>query len=113
MKRLSLLCICHCILAVPLFAQMQTGNIFGKVQAKDGSALPGVTVVLTGVGAPQTFVSDSQGNFRFPNLSPGAYNLKAELAGFGTSARQGINVSVGANADVTMMLNPSVEQDLN
>jgi len=31
----------------------QTGNIYGKVQAKDGSVLPGVTVTLTGVGAPR------------------------------------------------------------
>ena len=58
MKRLSLLCICLCILALPLFAQVQTGNIFGKVQAKDGTALPGVTVVLTGVGAPAQPVLD-------------------------------------------------------
>ncbi|MGZ4778414.1 MAG: outer membrane beta-barrel protein, partial [Thermoanaerobaculia bacterium] len=112
MKRLSRWCICLCIVAVPLFAQIQTGNIYGKVQAKDGSALPGVTVVLTGVGAPQTFVSDSQGNFRFPNLSPGTYGLKAELAGYGSSVRQGINVSIGANADVTMMLNPSVAESI-
>jgi len=112
MKRLSLLCICLCILAVPLFAQLQTGNIFGKVQAKDGSALPGVTVVLTGVGAPQTFVTDAQGNFRYINLSPGTYSLKAELADYGTSSRQGISVSVGQNADVTMMLNPSVAESI-
>jgi len=35
--------------AVGAYAQFQTGNIYGKVQAKDGSALPGVTVTLTGV----------------------------------------------------------------
>ena len=46
---------------------MQTGNIFGKTQAKDGSVLPGVTVTLTGPGAPQTFVTDATGSFRFVN----------------------------------------------
>ena len=112
MKRLSLLCICLCIAALPAFAQLQTGNIFGKVQAKDGSALPGVTVVLTGVGAPQTFVTDAQGAFRFINLSPGSYSLKAELAGYGTSTRQGIAVNIGRNADVTMTLNPSVAESI-
>ena len=69
------------LLAVSGFAQFQSGNIYGKVQAKDGSVLPGVTVVLTGFGAPQTAVTDAAGNFRFLNLSPGAYALKAELAG--------------------------------
>ena len=112
MKRLSLLCICLCIAAFPAFAQLQTGNIFGKVQAKDGSALPGVTVILTGVGAPQTFVTDAQGAFRFINLSPGSYSLKAELAGYGASARSGINVNIGRNADVTMTLNPSVAESI-
>src|SRR5439155_11431271 len=93
-------------------AQFQTGNIYGKVQAKDGNALPGVTVTLTGVGAPQTQISDAQGNFRFINLSPGAYSLKADLAGYGTSTRAGITVNVGRNADVTMTLNPSVSESI-
>src|SRR5437660_4791845 len=93
------------LFAVSAFAQFQTGNIYGKVQAKDGSVLPGVTVVLTGFGAPQTTVTDAQGNFRFLNLSPGAgYTLKAELAGYGTATRGGIGVRVGSNSDVTLTL---------
>src|SRR5438093_9047546 len=61
--------------AVSAFAQFQTGNIYGKVQAKDGSVLPGVTVVLTGVGAPMTTITGPQGEFRFLSLSPGTYSL--------------------------------------
>ena len=71
--------LCISLLAVSAFAQFQTGNIYGKVQAKDGSALPGVTVVLSGVGAPQTTVSDAQGNFRFVSLSPATYTLELQL----------------------------------
>ena len=101
------------LLAVSGFAQFQTGNIYGKVQAKDGSVLPGVTVVLTGFGAPQTTVTDAQGNFRFLNLSPGAgYSLKAELAGYGTATRGGVGVRVGSNSDVTLTLNPSVSESI-
>jgi len=82
MRRGSILIIlCVALMAVGAYAQYQTGNIYGKVQAKDGSVLPGVTVTLTGIGAPQTTVTDAQGNFRFPNLSPGTYNIKGELAG--------------------------------
>src|SRR2546428_4826561 len=97
--------LCIALFAVSAFAQIQSGNIYGKVQAKDGSVLPGVTVTLTGVGAPQTTVSDAQGNFRFINLSPGTYALKADLSGYGTASRTGIGVRLGANADVTMTLN--------
>src|SRR5882762_3541157 len=103
---------CVALLAGSALAQYQTGNIYGKVQAKDGSVLPGVTVLLTGVGAPQTFVTDTGGDFRFLSLSPGTYQLKAELAGFGTAVRQGISVNVGKNADISITLNPSVEQSI-
>src|SRR5207248_3892444 len=93
---MAIIAIALCSLfAVSGFAQLQSGNIFGKVQAKDGSVLPGVTVTLTGGGAPQTFVSEAQGNFRFLNLSPGTYTLKAELAGYGTSTRAGVGVRLG------------------
>src|SRR5437867_10291531 len=104
--------LCIALFAVSAFAQIQSGNIYGKVQAKDGSVLPGVTVTLTGVGAPQTAITDPQGGFRFLNLSPGTYSIKAELAGFGAAARTGVGVRVGANADVTMTLNPSVTESI-
>lgn len=100
------------LIAVSAFAQAQSGNIFGKVQAKDGSVLPGVSVTLTGVGAPQTFVSDATGAFRFLNLAPGTYKLKAELAGFGTATRLGVTVNLGRNADVTMTLNPAAAESI-
>ena len=100
------------LLCFPLYAQLQTGNIFGHVQTKDGAVLPGVTVTLTGVGAPQTFITDAGGAFRFLNLSPGTYSLKAELANFGTSTRQGITVNIARNADVTMTLNPSQTESI-
>jgi hypothetical protein len=104
--------VCVALLAGPALAQFQTGNIYGKVQAKDGSVLPGVTVVLTGVGAPQTNVTDSQGLFRFINLSPGAYSLKAELAGYGSAIRSGVRVNVGQSADLTITMNPSVSESI-
>jgi hypothetical protein len=105
--------LCISLLAISAFAQLtQSGNIYGKVQGKDGSALPGVTVTLTGMGAPATQISDAQGNFRFIGLSPGTYALKAELAGLGTASRAGIGVSLGRNADVTMTLNPTVAESI-
>src|SRR5438874_2821249 len=103
---------CTTLFAVSGYAQFQTGNIYGKVQAKDGSVLPGVTVVLTGVAAPQTTITDAQGDFRFLSLSPGTYSVKAELAGYGSATRSGIGVRVAQNADVTMTLNPSVSESI-
>ena len=100
------------LLAFGAFAQTQSGSISGEVQATDGARLPGVTVTLTGVGAPQTTVSDSQGRFRFPNLSPGNYSLRGELSGYGSATRSGISVNIGRNAEIAMTLNPSVAQTI-
>ena len=100
------------LIVVNAFGQVQTGNIFGSVEANDGSALPGVTVTLTGVGAPSTTLTDSQGRFRFVNLTPGTYSLKAELSGYGTATRAGLGVNIGRNAEVSMQLNPSVSDTI-
>ncbi|HEY0140151.1 MAG TPA: TonB-dependent receptor [Thermoanaerobaculia bacterium] len=100
------------LVAVSGFAQTQSGNIFGKVVQNDGSALPGVTVTLTGVGAPQTTYTDEQGNYRFINLSPGSYTIKAELAGLGTATRSGVTVNIGRNAEVALTLNASVSDTI-
>jgi hypothetical protein len=98
--------------AASAFGQVQSSTLYGNVVANDGAALPGVTVTLTGVGAPQITVTDDQGRFRFPNLSPGSYTLRAELAGFGTATRAGIGVRLGASPDVRLTLNPSVTQTI-
>ncbi len=100
------------LFTISVHAQFQTGNIYGKVQGKDGSVIPGVTVTLKGGGAPQVFVTDAQGAFRFINLSPGTYALKGELEGYGTSTRTGLTVSVGRNSDVTLTLSPTITETI-
>lgn len=100
------------LMSISAFGQTQTGSIYGTVVGNDGGVLPGVTVTLTGVGAPQSTVTDSQGRFRFPNLSPGTYALKAELSGYGTATRSGVGVRIGGSPDIAMTLNPSVSQTI-
>ncbi|MDQ6799692.1 MAG: carboxypeptidase-like regulatory domain-containing protein, partial [Acidobacteriota bacterium] len=104
--------VCVALLAGSALAQYQTGNIYGKVQAKDGSVLPGVTVTLTGIGAPQVNITDGQGLFRFINLSPGDYTLRADLSGYGAATRSGVHVAVSQSADVTITMNPSVSESI-
>lgn len=98
------------LVAVSASAQYQTGNIYGHTKDGDGAVLPGVTVTLSGVGAPLTTVTDNSGHFRFLNLSPGTYTIKAELTGMGTATRTGLGVRVGANVDVVMTLNPAMSE---
>src|SRR5215203_2206747 len=92
------------VLALPALAQIQSGNLYGTAVGPDGQPMPGVTVALTGVGAPQTTVSDAQGQFRFLGLSPGLYSVESQLEGFAPDRREQIEVNVGRNTEVTMTL---------
>jgi hypothetical protein len=102
------------LLAMPALAQLQSGNLFGTVKSPTGETLPGVTVTLTGGGAPQVQVTDAQGRFRFPGLAPGSnYAVKAELQGFSPLESSGITVNVGRNTDIELTLSAQVEDVIN
>lgn len=100
-------------LAPPLVAQNLTGGLYGRVVTDDGSLLPGVTITLTGVGAPQTTFSDQQGNFRFLNLSPGVYAVYAELPGYGNAVHNDVAVSLSQNAEIVFTMHPAVTDTIN
>jgi len=91
------------------FAQLQTGNLYGTVTDDKGASLPGVTVTLTGQGAPQVQVTNAQGQFRFLSLSPGSFDLKAELEGFSTIDYPNIVINIGRNTTIEVKLSPAVE----
>ena len=55
--------------------QAQSGNIYGKVVAEDGSALPGVTVTLSGGGPTLVTATDSRGEFHYLTLAPGTLRI--------------------------------------
>ncbi|MGH9361747.1 MAG: carboxypeptidase-like regulatory domain-containing protein, partial [Thermoanaerobaculia bacterium] len=93
----------------PASAQLQSGNVQGNVVDEQGAALPGVTVTLSGLGAPQVFVTDAQGNFRFLGLAPGRYQLSAALEGFSTVEYPNVSVSVGRNTAVEITMSSAVE----
>jgi hypothetical protein len=90
------------LLTAGFICAQEFGAIRGKVTDKDGNALPGVNITLTGSKTAQrSLVSSAEGNFRFLNL-PGAsdYTLTVALAGFKTYTRQQLAVSYGR--DITM-----------
>ena len=87
------------------FAQIPspTGNLYGTALDPDGNSLPGVRVTLAGPGASQETTTDSKGDFHFLNLSPGAYSVSLERAGFETVHRD-VAVALGKNAVLSVSL---------
>src|SRR5688572_23228193 len=83
-----------------------TGTIQGRVSDAQGAVLPGVTVTATSpalLGA-QTAVTSETGNYRFPAVPPGNYEISYELAGFNTLKRSGISITLGFTANVNVEL---------
>lgn len=96
-KSLSWWCLLA-LLAAPLvtgtaFAQTFTGGIRGAVR-DSGGIVPGVSVTLLNeaTGAARESISNAQGQYNFPALAPGAYTVRAALAGFKTYENTGVRV---------------------
>src|SRR4051794_10365240 len=83
------------VLAVPAFAQT-FGEITGKVTDASGAAAPGaiVTAVNTGNKASRQTGSGVAGDYGFPSLPPGTYNVRVEKSGFKTDETRNVQVSV-------------------
>jgi hypothetical protein len=113
MKRWSIIALTF-VLAISLpaaaFAQgggaSSTGTIQGRITDAQGAVLPGVTVTATSPAllGTQTTVSSETGNYRFPAVPPGAFDLTFELAGFNTVKREGIQITLGFTAQVNVEL---------
>jgi hypothetical protein len=102
---------CCLVLLVPVALAQTTGDIGGVVRDKDGAALPGVTVTITGPGTPKgrSATTLSDGAFRFDGLIPGTYHLKAALPGMG-AFEQDVVVALQRTTDVRPVLAATVTE---
>ena len=78
-----------------------TGAVLGTVTDPGGAVAPGVHVELisSATNESRSTETNSSGQYVFPNVNPGAYNLKFTKAGFATGAIS--NISVDVNKTLT------------
>src|SRR5687768_1198932 len=106
---------CRFILLILAVLSYSSGNSFaqtrsmitGVVRDSSGGVLPGVTVTLTGVsllGGPKATVTNEDGVYRLPELSPGIYDLTAELQGFQAVKRSKLQVPFAATLTVDLAM---------
>lgn len=88
------------------FAQIDTGTIVGRVIDEGGGVLPGVTVTVTqqATGVASSSVTNASGEYIFPGLRVGTYDVGAELPGFRRAIRQGVRVNVQTRGQVDLQL---------
>ena len=74
-----LLILTACVVSSGLQAMGQStfGSIVGTVKDQSGSVVPGATVTLVNVGssATHTVTTSASGNYEFPNLDAGTYQV--------------------------------------
>src|SRR4051812_9066630 len=85
-------------------AQETTGSSGGQVVDAQGLAVPGASVTVTGPQGARTVVTDGEGRFAAPFLTPGVYTVRVELQGFKASEQKDIQVSLSQRREVNVKL---------
>ena len=89
-----------------LMAQVTTGTISGTVKDSTGAVIPGAAITIRNAdtGITRNVTTGEAGHFLVPQLALGNYEITAESAGFQTTVRSGINLTMGREAVVDFTL---------
>src|SRR5258707_1370218 len=100
-----LLAIALCLPMGIAFAQT-AGSITGEVKDPSGAVAPNaaVTVKNSGTNVTRSPVPNAAGNYSFPDLTPGIYQIKVAAAGFATVVKTNIELQVQQTARVDFSL---------
>lgn len=94
------------LLGLPAAAQAQSA-IAGVVRDSSGAVLPGVTVEATSdvlIEKARSVITDGEGAYRIVDLRPGTYTVTAQLEGFNTARREGLELPANFTAQVNLEL---------
>src|SRR5262245_57785754 len=94
------------ITATVATAQSGTGELRGRVIDPQNAVLPGVTVVARNEASGQyrEVITSEDGSFFMSAITPGSYEVSAQLSGFKKYQRGGIRVEVGKTQLVEVQL---------
>ncbi len=93
----------------PAMAQdASRGTLVGQAKDQSGQEVGDVAITIVNLetGLTRTVSSASNGSFRFPLLPPGAYSFKATKNGFDVVAEEKVNVRVGGNTSMNIVMLP-------
>jgi len=94
------------------FAQRgQDAALVGVVRDASGGVLAGGRVTVSSpqlIGGSKTVIADEQGDYRFPFLPPGEYEVVVEQQGFKTTRRAGVTLVPGVTLIVDVKVDVAV-----
>ncbi len=100
------------LISVPAFSQGSAGRILGTVTDQSGGTVAGATVSVVDVarGVTRTLTTDDAGEYNAPNLTPGAYTVRAEAKGFKRIERPNVVIEVGKEVRVDLTVQPGEQE---
>jgi len=100
---------------MPAWAQYTTARLSGIVSDPSSAVVAGATVTVhdMGTGYTQATKSESTGQYLFPSLPVGTYQITVSMAGYNQYVQKGIVLSVGQAASQNVQLRVGkVEQQI-
>ena len=93
-------------MVLPLCAQIDNGNITGRVTDPSGAVIAGaqVTVTQTAMNFENVTHTNEEGIYRAQSLRPGPYRVSVVAAGFKNLIRDGIDLRIGDTLAVNVTL---------
>ena len=87
-------------------AQVQAGRIVGTVYDPQHATVPGASITVTDVATnlARKVTADGSGDYVVTPLQPGVYSVSASSAGFQTTVRNGVELTVAQAARVDLEL---------
>src|SRR5256885_663101 len=101
-RRFIFVCV---VLALPVFVDAQEATLSGTVTDATGAVLPGVAIRALHDASGNSFegVTDPRGAYRIA-VRVGGYTITAQLSGFTTVTRRGVDVLVGQTAVIDLQM---------
>src|SRR5436190_2818137 len=90
----------------PLAYGQLTGQISGTITDTSGAVVPGVdvTVVNEATGIKRNVKTNQDGIYTVPLLQPGGYSINAQVQGFRSLSRTGIQLQVAQSAQLDLKM---------
>jgi hypothetical protein len=106
------------LLAIPLgsWAQSTRGALAGTITDPSGAVISGAHVVATQVDTQSKYesLSSSAGDYRFPELALGSYDVTVSATGFAPVTSSGVVVSINSTSVLNVSLRPgTVSETVN
>ncbi|PYT91559.1 MAG: hypothetical protein DMG36_17935, partial [Acidobacteria bacterium] len=93
--------------------QAMNATLLGTVTDASGAVVSGakVTITETKTGVSRSATTNEDGNYEFPNLPPGQYEVAVERDGFKKSIRSGVDVLVNSDVRINAVLQPGTNSE--